>query len=193
VTRKPKPIRTSLHREVGLAYGGSIQPAEEPTVLRYANKIPLIYDEKSDVVWKVVEEMDWKRYGIEEEQIPLVVMVHLCSTKVPYKSAGKESIADVEEIEKEIRNGIMEVARSLKVYITEKKREEEAKKRLLTYLKYIPELARSLSTFMVNGKKEEMPKIQEQLQNKMIDLVVTKLNIKDKDLELFKSYRVETL
>jgi DNA topoisomerase-6 subunit B len=87
----------------------------------------------------------------------------------------------------------MEVARSLKVYITEKKREEEAKKRLLTYLKYIPELARSLSTFMVNGKKEEMPKIQEQLQNKMIDLVVTKLNIKDKDLELFKSYRVETL
>jgi DNA topoisomerase VI, subunit B len=137
--------------------------------------------------------MDWKRYGIEEEQIPLVVMVHLCSTKVPYKSAGKESIADVEEIEKEIRNGIMEVARSLKVYITEKKREEEAKKRLLTYLKYIPELARSLSTFMVNGKKEEMPKIQEQLQNKMIDLVVTKLNIKDKDLELFKSYRVETL
>ncbi len=194
VTRKPKAYQGHpFIVEVGLAYGGSIQPAEEPTVLRYANKIPLIYDEKSDVVWKVVEEMDWKRYGIEEEQIPLVVMVHLCSTKVPYKSAGKESIADVEEIEKEIRNGIMEVARSLKVYITEKKREEEAKKRLLTYLKYIPELARSLSTFMVNGKKEEMPKIQEQLQNKMIDLVVTKLNIKDKDLELFKSYRVETL
>lgn len=56
--------------EVGLAYGGDIQPSEEPTVLRYANKIPLIYDEKSDVVWKVVEEIDWKRYGIEDEQLP---------------------------------------------------------------------------------------------------------------------------
>ncbi|MEM3358757.1 MAG: DNA topoisomerase VI subunit B [Metallosphaera sp.] len=194
VTRKPKAYQGHpFIVEVGLAYGGGIQPSEEPTVLRYANKIPLIYDEKSDVVWKVVEEVDWKRYGIEEEQPPLVVTVHLCSTKVPYKSAGKESIADVEEIEKEIRNGIMEASRSLKTFMVEKRKEEEARKRLLTYLKYIPELARSLSIFMSDGKKELSTKIKEEIQNKMIDLVVTKLEIKDKDLEIFKSYRVETL
>ncbi|QKQ99393.1 DNA topoisomerase VI subunit B [Metallosphaera tengchongensis] len=194
VTRRPKAYQGHpFIVEVGLAYGGDIQPSEEPTVLRYANKIPLIYDEKSDVIWKVVEEIDWKRYGIEEEQIPLVVMVHLCSTKVPYKSAGKESIADVEEIEKEIRNGIMEASRSLKTFISEKRKGEETRKRLLTYLKYIPEISRSLSIFMADGKKDVASKIQEELKNKLMDLVITRLNIKEQDLELFKSYKVEEL
>ncbi|MEM0373207.1 MAG: DNA topoisomerase VI subunit B, partial [Sulfolobales archaeon] len=142
VTRKPKAYQGHpFIVEVGLAYGGSIQPNSEPLLLRYANKVPLIYDEKSDVSWKVVSEIDWKRYGIEEELMPLVVMVHLCSTKIPFKSAGKESIAEVEEIEKEIKNAIMQAGRKLKEYIHENKKEEEIKKKLITYLKYIPEVS----------------------------------------------------
>ncbi|PVU76974.1 DNA topoisomerase VI subunit B, partial [Acidianus hospitalis] len=152
---------------------------------------PLIYDEKSDVIWKVVEEIDWKRYGIEEEQKPLVVMVHLCSTKVPYKSAGKESIADVEEIEKEIKNGIMEVSRKLRLYISEKKKEEEARKKMLTYLKYIPEIARSLAVFATDDKKELIPKVQDEIQSKLFEIVKKKLDVKDE--EEYKMYKVEAL
>ncbi len=192
LTRKPKAYQGHpFIVEVGIAYGGAIQPMEEPLVLRYANKIPLIYDEKSDVIWKVVEEIDWKRYGIEEEQKPLVVMVHLCSTKVPYKSAGKESIADVEEIEKEIKNGIMEVARKLRLYISEKKKEEEARKKMLTYLKYIPEIARSLAVFATDDKKELIPKVQDEIQSKLFEIVKKKLDVKDE--EEYKMYRVEAL
>jgi len=192
VTRKPKAYQGHpFIVEVGLAYGGQIQPSPEPLVLRYANKIPLIYDEKSDVIWKVVSEIDWKRYGIEEDQFPLVVMVHLCSTKVPYKSAGKESIAEVEEIEKEIKNGIMEVARELKQFLTQKKKEEEARKRMLTYLKYIPEVAKSLSTFLADSKKEEQDKYKEELQYLLFEIVVRKLNLKD--LEQYKLYKVEEI
>lgn len=192
VTRKPKAYQGHpFIVEVGIAYGGQIQPAEEPLVLRYANKIPLIYDEKSDVIWKVVEEIDWKRYGVEEELKPLVIMVHLCSTKVPYKSAGKESIADVEEIEKEIKNGIMEVARKLRLYILEKKKEEEAKRRMLTYLKYIPEVARGLSLFITDGNKEETVKVEAEVQEKLFEMVRTRLDIRD--VTEYRSYKVEAI
>ncbi|AWR97821.2 DNA topoisomerase VI subunit B [Acidianus sulfidivorans JP7] len=192
LTRKPKAYQGHpFIVEVGIAYGGQIQPAEEPLVLRYANKIPLIYDEKSDVIWKVVEETDWKRYGIEEDMKPLVVMVHLCSTKVPYKSAGKESIADVEEIEKEIKNGVMEVARKLRLYMLEKRKEEEAKKRMLTYLKYIPEVARSISIFATNDDKEKALKVQNQIQEKLFEMIKTRLDIKD--VEEYKLYKVEAI
>jgi DNA topoisomerase VI, B subunit len=195
VTRKPKAYQGHpFIVEAGIAYGGAIPPSPEPVVLRYANKIPLIYDEKSDVIWKVVsEEMDWKRYGIEEEQPPLVVMVHLCSTKVPYKSAGKESIADVEEIEKEIKLALMDVARQLKTYISEKKKEEEAKKKLITYLKYIPEVSRSLAIF-VAGEKEKVPEVQNSIREQLLNLVLKKLEIEDKQLvEEIKNYKVEEL
>jgi DNA topoisomerase-6 subunit B len=190
-TRKPKAY--SGHPfivEVGIAYGGQIQPVEEPTVLRYANKIPLIYDEKSDVIWKVVEEIDWKRYGVEGFPAPLVVSVHLCSTKVPYKSAGKESIADVEEIEKEIRNGVMEVARELREYLVEKRKEEESKRKAIVYMKYIPEVSRSLAIFKA-GSKERADHAYPIILNLLKQVVARKLNIKD--LQLMEEVKVESV
>ncbi|AAY80651.1 DNA topoisomerase VI subunit B [Sulfolobus acidocaldarius] len=193
ITRRPKAYQGHpFIVEAGVAYGGGIPAATEPLVLRYANKIPLIYDEKSDVIWKVIsEEIDWKRYGVETDQYQLVVMVHLCSTKVPYKSAGKESIADVEEIEKEIKLAIMDVARNLKKYLTEKRKEQEAKKKLITYLKYIPEVSRSLSMF-VAGSKEKIPDTDKVLRSRLLDLIIRRLEIEDKNLEEeIKKYKVE--
>ncbi|MCY0859472.1 MAG: DNA topoisomerase VI subunit B [Sulfolobaceae archaeon] len=194
VTRKPKVYQGHpFIVEAGIAYGGSIPQAKEPIVLRYANKIPLVYDEKSDVVWKIVEEIDWKRYGIEGDQYQLVVMVHLCSTKVPYKTAGKEVIGDVEEIEKEIRNAIMEAARKLRLYIAEKRKEEEAKKKLITYLKYIPEVSRSLAVFEVANKEDvvKLNSIVNEIQTKLLELVSKRLELKD-ILEYAKQVKVES-
>jgi DNA topoisomerase-6 subunit B len=190
VTRRPKAYQGHpFIVEVGIAYGGSIPEGEEPTVLRYANKIPLIYDEKSDVIWKVVSETEWKRYGLEGDKVQLVVMVHLCSTKVPYKSAGKESIAEVEEIEREIKNGIMEVSRQLKTYLSEKKKEEEAKKKFLMYIKYIPEVSRSLSKFVASSNAKAY---QREIEDQLFSLVAKKIDLRGIE-EYRKLYKVEEL
>jgi DNA topoisomerase-6 subunit B len=191
VTRKPKAFQGHpFIVEVGLAYGGSIPLSEEPIILRYANKVPLIYDEKSDVIWKVISEIDWKRYGIEEETKPLVVMVHLCSTKIPFKSAGKESIAEVEEIEREIKNGIMQAGRKLKEYLHEKKKEEEIKKKLITYLKYVPEVSRSFAVILNNGiKDDKLGQLEEEIKIKLFELISKKLELKE--IELYKNYKFE--
>ncbi|KSW11897.1 DNA topoisomerase VI [Pyrodictium occultum] len=150
VTRRPKAYEGHpFIVEVGIAYGGEIPPSNEPILLRYANKIPLLYDEKSDVAWKVVDprNFDWRNYLVVFPA-PVAVLTHIASTKVPYKGVGKESVADVPEIEHELRNALREAARRLREYLLQKKREEEAKKRVVTFMKYTPEVAKSLATIL---------------------------------------------
>jgi len=180
VTRRPSAY--SGHPfivEVGIAYGGKIKPKDEPQLYRFANKIPLLYDEKADVSWKIVSsEIDWKSYNVDFPA-PLVVLVHICSTKVPYKGVGKESIADVPEIEREIKNAIREAARKLRLYLSRKKREEEAKRKVLTFLKYIPEVAESLALLskppvsIANGDGNYLS--TDDIKKMLLNLVIAKL------------------
>jgi DNA topoisomerase VI subunit B len=137
--------------EVGLAYGGSlIQPGIK--LLRFANRIPLLYDEASDVAFKVVnEEVDWKRYKVPQEA-PVAVITHVCSTKVPYKTVGKEYLADRPELERELKNAVREVVRKLSLHLSRKGSMEFAKKRMNIYGKYLPLIAK-FSTDLAGKKK----------------------------------------
>lgn len=127
--------------EVGLAYGGKYIPPGL-TLYRFANRIPLLYDEASDVAWKVIkEDIDLRRYKVTSDT-PLAVITHICSTKVPYKTVGKEFVADRPEVERELRNALREVLRKLSIYLSKKGSIEKAKKRLNIYAKYLPLIAR---------------------------------------------------
>jgi DNA topoisomerase-6 subunit B len=127
--------------EVGLAYGGKvIQPGIK--LLRFANRIPLLYDEANDVAFKVInEEIDWRRYKIPQDS-PLALITHVCSTKVPYKTVGKEYLADRPEIERELKNAVRDVLRKLSVYLSKKGSMEFVKKKMNIYGKYLPLIAR---------------------------------------------------
>jgi DNA topoisomerase-6 subunit B len=139
--------------EVGIAYGGEVPKEDNKiTLLRFANKIPLLFDEASDVSWKVVNSLDWRRYNVTMD-MPVAVITHLCSTKIPYKTVGKEYIADRPEIEREILCGLREVARRLSAFISRRRSVEMERRRLNIFLKYLPKLA-SFSTSLA-GKKEE--------------------------------------
>ncbi|MEM0062730.1 MAG: DNA topoisomerase VI subunit B [Ignisphaera sp.] len=169
ITRKPVVYEGhSMVVEVGIAYGGAIEPLEEPMLLRFANKIPLLYDEKSDVAWKVISEnIDWSYYDIVFPA-PIAILVHVCGTKIPYKGVGKESIAEVPVLEHEIEEGVRYVARSLKLYLAKKQKEEEMARKAITLIKYIPEIARALTTF---AKANPEPIKAEVLESKLFDLV----------------------
>jgi len=197
VTRKPSAY--SGHPfivEVGIAYGGKIPPTEEPQLYRFANKIPLLYDEKADVSWKIVSNtIDWKAYGVDFPA-PLAVLVHICSTKVPYKGVGKESIAEVPEIEREIKNAIREAARRLRTYIFKKKKEEELKKKTIIYVKYIPEIAHSLATLSkppsaeINGGGLTVKELERMLLN-LVREKLQKLGVSINIESLRKSIRIK--
>lgn len=128
--------------EVAIAYGGGIPRSSRILLYRFANRIPLLYDEASDVSWKVIEQMNWKYYHVDMPDPPLAVVTHICSTKIPYRSVGKEFVADIPEIEREILGGLRDAARELSVFLTKRKAIEMDKKRFDIFEKYMPKIAK---------------------------------------------------
>ncbi|MDR3783215.1 MAG: DNA topoisomerase VI subunit B [Candidatus Nitrosotalea sp.] len=137
--------------EMGIAYGGDIPPSGLK-VYRFANRIPLLYDEGSDVVLKIVNETEWSRYKIKGDP-PLVIVSHICSTRIPYKTVGKENVADRPELERELKNALQYLARKLAVHMSRKGADDMAKKRANLYSKYVPLIAQ-FATELAGKKKE---------------------------------------
>jgi DNA topoisomerase-6 subunit B len=145
--------------EAGIAYAGEIPKSGSFLVYRFANRIPLLYDEASDVSVKVIASMNWRRYHVSPD-MPLAIVVHICSTKVPYKTVGKEFIADRVEVRKEIANALREVARQVQLFLSKREHVDRERKRLGVFSKYLPKIAQ-FSTELA-GKKN-MPDIQKLL------------------------------
>ena len=80
-------------------------------------------------------------------------MSHICSTRVPYKTVGKENVADRPEIEKELRLALQFLSRKLSGYMSKKGQAEMAKKRANLYSKYLPLIAQ-FCTELAEKKKE---------------------------------------
>jgi DNA topoisomerase-6 subunit B len=147
--------------EAAIAYGGTVPKRSNDFVLyRFANRIPLLYDEASDVSYRIIKAMNWRRYKVSPD-MPIAVLVHLCSTKVPYKTVGKEFIADRPEVKREILNGIRDAARELQHFLTKQEHVERERKRLNIFSKYLPKIAQ-FSTEL-SGKKKP-PDITKLLQ-----------------------------
>ncbi|MEM4475060.1 MAG: DNA topoisomerase VI subunit B, partial [Fervidicoccaceae archaeon] len=198
ITRKPKSYGGHpFVVEGGIAYGGkllerldkvaleSLRGQRGPLVvlLRYANKIPLLHDERADVAWTVVdpEKFPWRAtYKLNENDV-VVVLIHIASTKVPYKGVGKESIAQVEPIEQEVRVLVQELARRLRDFLSSKRRESEAMERLATFLKYIPEVSRSLALIASDGSRENSERLAKALEEKLKSLAYEIVGLKKKD------------
>lgn len=153
--------------EVAVAYGGGIPLSEEPLLYRFANRIPLLYDEGVDVSMKVVKRIDWSVYKVKFPA-QLAVVTHVCSTKVPFKGVGKEAVADVPELESEIEAGVRECSRRLRSYLSRMEKLMEARKWEITISKYVDEVASSLSYVAEEDK--------EVLRSKLLEFIKAKIS-----------------
>ncbi len=180
ITRPPAVYRGNPFQiEVGIAYGkpggvglelteeGRIQKrskveatedlvgaADEPIrVLRFANRVPLLYQQSACAITKAVIQTNWRSYGMQQPRGglpigPMAVLVHIASVWVPFTSESKEAIASYEEILKEVRLGLQECGRRLGTYIRKGKRlKREYEKR--SYIeKYIPHIGIALQEIL---------------------------------------------
>jgi DNA topoisomerase-6 subunit B len=137
--------------ECGLAYGGDVPMKESIIIYRFANRIPLIFDEYKDVAAKVIRAVPWSRYRIRPG-MPIAAFVAVVSTKIPFKTAGKEFIADLTELEYDIRMGLMECARSLKGHLRQKEKVQREHVRASVYEKYLPIIARDIAALAGHRK-----------------------------------------
>lgn len=147
--------------ETGLAYGGDIPSFK---MYRFANKIPLLYDEGSDVAREVISEVEINKMGITKKQakeqfstnkeskkeraievLPLHIFFHICSTKIPYKTAGKESIASEGELKYYMKSCLSELYRKLSTQIRKELKLKEAENKLRLYKHYLPFIVDSIN------------------------------------------------
>jgi DNA topoisomerase-6 subunit B len=146
--------------ECGIAYGGDISSFK---LFRFANKIPLLYDEGSDVAREAISEVEINKMGISKkevkeqfassdsksdravEMLPIHIFFHICSTKIPYKTAGKESIAAEGELKKYMKSCLADLYRKVSAQIRKELRIKEAESRLRLYRHYIPFIIEAIS------------------------------------------------
>ncbi len=168
VERKPRVFRGGIPFlvEAAIAYGGkSGQKGGNGTVkgeaMRFANRVPLLFDAGSCATTEAVKSIDWGRYDMKNwEDMQVSIFINFVSVYVPYTGAGKLAISAEEEIIAEIRFALMECARQVAVYIhgLQKAEEQEARKQI--FFKYIGEVAQALNEVTGRPKAEIEAKLR---------------------------------
>ncbi len=145
--------------EVGLAYGGQLPADELARVLRFANRVPLLYQASACAVNKAVLTSNWRSYGLQQSRGalptgPLVILVHMASVWVPFTSESKEAVAHYPEIVKEIRLALQEAGRRLGSHVRRRAREKDALKKQSYIQKYIPHIGDALQSILAISDAE---------------------------------------
>jgi len=152
IERKPQVFKGGIPFvvEAAIAYGGSSGKkvgTEEYTgsILRFANRVPLLFDTGSCAITQAVRNIQWKRYGIDIDNQPVSVLVNISSVYVPYSGVGKEAIAQEDEIIEEIKLAVQEAARNIQHYMHGIKQVNVEKNKYKTIMRYVSQLSKDLS------------------------------------------------
>jgi len=174
--------------EAGLAYGKGPEEAadkpEHPTmplaegeqhdddnelarVIRYANRVPLLYQQSACATFKAALDTTWRNYGVPQSKGalpagPLVIFVHMASVWVSFTSESKEAIADYDEIRKEIKLALQECGRRLGAFLRRRERAKSEFHRRNIFELYIEEVVDACSR--IKGEKLPKEKLKDQLQ-----------------------------
>ncbi|HEV8440980.1 MAG TPA: DNA topoisomerase VI subunit B, partial [Methylomirabilota bacterium] len=170
VTRPPAVYRGNpFVIEAGLAYGRGPEGAEQSQkkkatplaegehgpddhelarVIRYANRVPLLYQPAACAIHKAVLDTTWRHYGLSQSRGalpsgPMVIFVHMASVWVPFTSESKEAIAAYDEIHKEITLALRECGRRLGAFLRRRERAEGEHRRRNIFALYIEEVVES--------------------------------------------------
>ena len=159
VTRKPAVSQGNPFQiEVGLVFGGDLAADGPIEVLRFANRVPLMYQQGGCLMTKALESVNWKQYGLEHPggkglpKGPAAVLIHLASTNVQFTSEAKEAVSDNVEVHEEIRKAMLEVGRGLKNHLKKSKQRKKAQEKFDLINIILPEISRKTSEML--GREE---------------------------------------
>jgi DNA topoisomerase-6 subunit B len=157
--------------EAAIAFGGDLPGDQAARVIRFANRVPLLFQQSACSSFKAVEETPWKNYAMQQPRGslpvgPLVVMIHMASVWVPFTSESKEAIADYDEIRKEMRLALMECGRKLGTYLRKRQKMRREGERRDVFERYIGEIAKALNAITGEDAKRIYDALLEQARRK---------------------------
>jgi len=133
--------------EVGLIFGDGMAADKPVEVLRFANRVPLMYQQGGCLLTKAIESVDWRQYGLDQAggrgvpKGPAAILVHLASTNVQFTSEAKEALADNEEVLDEVRKAMLEMGRGLRKHLEKKKKMAKTQEKFELVNDIIPAIA----------------------------------------------------
>jgi DNA topoisomerase-6 subunit B len=163
-TRPPSVYRGNpFVVEAGVAYGGEQEGDKSIRLLRYANRVPLQYQQSACAIAQSIMQTNMRSYGLSQSRGalpvgPCTIAVHLGSVWVPFTSESKEAIAHYPEIIKEIKLAIQECGRKLASYVLKKQRLHNEMKKRSHIERYIPHIGEALTALLTltPGQQEEI-------------------------------------
>ncbi|WP_158057497.1 DNA topoisomerase VI subunit B [Halorussus halophilus] len=161
--------------EAGIAYGGDLPAEGKAEVLRFANRVPLVYQRGACATTDVVKSIGWRNYNLDQPggsgipNGPAVIMVHVASTNVPFTSESKDAVANVPNIEDEIELAIREAARELKSYLNKRKSLQKRKKKQNVIASILPQMAEKLADVTGQGQPEYEDALARIMNNVLVE------------------------
>jgi len=175
VERRPKVFRGGIpfSVEAAIAYGGKAGVHGENggstkgEIMRFANRVPLLFDAGNCAISEAVKSIDWGRYDLKNwEDMPVSIFINFVSVYVPYTGAGKLAISAEDEIVEEIRFALMECARDIAQYIHGLQRAADQEERRMIFIKYIKEVAEAIHDITGKEKAILVKKLEEMAKEK---------------------------
>jgi DNA topoisomerase-6 subunit B len=163
-TRPPEVYRGNpFIIEAGVAFGGDQEQDKQIRLLRYANRVPLQYQQSACAITQAILQTNFRSYGLSQSKGaipvgPCTIAVHMGSVWVPFTSESKEAIAHYPEIMKEIKLALQECGRQLASYVLKKQRLNNEMKKRSHIEQYIPHIGNVLQTMLklTQGQKDKL-------------------------------------
>ncbi len=189
ITRDPEVYRGfPFLIEVGIVYGfpegnnkkknNNNDEKRDDTIelIRFANRVPLLYQQSACALTEAVKDVDWRRYNLQQSGNnlpagPMKLVIHMCSVWVPFVSESKEAVAPYPEIIKEAKLAVQDTGRKLSSFLSGKRRAGEQKRRLQMFDRYSGEVSNALS-ILANKPEGDVEK-------KLKVLIESRIHIKE--------------
>jgi DNA topoisomerase-6 subunit B len=178
--------------EVGLAYGREDAPhvvvsedghlrkvgdqevgraKETARLIRYANRVPLLYQRAHCITTAAVADLNWRRYGLEQSTGslpvgPMTILIHVASVWVPFTSESKDAIAEYPEIRREIELALQTCGRELGAYLKKERRLERELSKRSAIERFLPYVSEALGEILELSDDE-----RQQVEDRLDDLL----------------------
>ena len=171
--------------EIGLVYGGGL-PADQPMqLLRFANRVPLLFQQGACAITNAVASVDWRRYGLDQKGGnglpvgPVLLLVHVASTKIPFTSEAKEALAEDPELDRELVLALQAAARHLKTHLSRRSRRAFASEKFAIIQRILPRIAEKASALVDRPVPDLTPVI-----TRIMDVVSVESTVQTGDLSV---------
>ncbi len=194
ITRSPVTYKggVAFIVEAGIAYGGDagrvVNEQRKSEILRFANRVPLTFDQGSCAITEALKSIDWRRYGLRDlDNTPLTLFVNIVSTQVPYLSTGKQSVAPEPEIVNEIRQATMKIARKLQKHLRSKKAEKEKAMRSKIFEDLVPVIIEEAAVLAETPVPDYKPVLAKVTRRALAELMGEKVEEEEEEEDLIDS------